>query len=77
MRLWPETLTHPAHVHTRMKPQGTPVTKLKFIEPMYARLFNELPAGNDWLYEVKFDGYYSLWIVSLIGSIFTDELLAT
>jgi ATP-dependent DNA ligase len=50
---------------------------LNFIEPMYARLVNELLAAKKWLYEVKFDGYYSLWIVSLIGSIFTDELLAT
>ena len=27
---------------------------------MYARLVNELPEGNDWLYEVKFDGYRCL-----------------
>jgi ATP-dependent DNA ligase len=40
-----------------MKPQGPPITKLKFIEPMYARLVNELPEGKEWLYEVKFDGY--------------------
>ena len=30
-----------------MKPQGTPVTKVKFIEPMHARLVNRL---------LKFDG---------------------
>jgi ATP-dependent DNA ligase len=24
---------------------------------MYARLGSELPEGNEWLYEVKFDGY--------------------
>jgi hypothetical protein len=35
-----------------MKPQR-PFTKLKFIEPMYARLVNELPQGQEWLYEVK------------------------
>jgi hypothetical protein len=35
-----------------------PPTKLRFIEPMYARLVNELPDGKDWLYEVKFDGYH-------------------
>src|SRR5262245_23651445 len=34
--------------------------KLKFIEPMYARLVNELPRGQEWLYEVKFDGYRCL-----------------
>jgi len=54
-----------------------PPAKIRFIEPMYARLVNALPEGKEWLYEVKFDSYYSLWIVSLIGSIFTDELLAT
>lgn len=37
---------------TWMNPQGTPVTKVKFIEPMYTRLVNELPEGKDWLYEV-------------------------
>jgi hypothetical protein len=43
-----------------MKPQRPPLTKLNFIEPMYARLVNELPEGRDWLYEVKFDGYRCL-----------------
>jgi bifunctional non-homologous end joining protein LigD len=43
-----------------MKPQRPSLTKLKFIEPMYARLVNELPEGNEWLYEVKLDGYRCL-----------------
>jgi bifunctional non-homologous end joining protein LigD len=51
----------PANVHrTWMKPQAPPLTKLKFIEPLYARLVNELPQGQEWLYEVKFDGYRCL-----------------
>jgi ATP-dependent DNA ligase len=50
----------PAIARARMKPQDPPVTKLKFIEPMYARLVNELPEGQEWLYEVKFDGYRCL-----------------
>jgi bifunctional non-homologous end joining protein LigD len=37
-----------------------PTTRIKFIEPMYARLVNKLPEGDDWLYEVKFDGYRCL-----------------
>ena len=37
-----------------------PTAKLRFIEPMYARLVSELPAGKKWLYEVKFDGYRCL-----------------
>jgi DNA ligase D-like protein (predicted ligase) len=37
-----------------------PSTKVRFIEPMYARLIQSLPHGQDWLYEVKFDGYRCL-----------------
>lgn len=37
-----------------------PRAKVRFIEPMYARLGSELPEGNEWLYEVKFDGYRCL-----------------
>jgi ATP-dependent DNA ligase len=36
------------------------VTKLKFIEPMYARAVSELPTENGWLYEIKLDGYRAL-----------------
>jgi ATP-dependent DNA ligase len=58
-----------------------PPAKLRFIEPMYARLVHELPAGNEWLYEVKFDGYrclagrdstgVTLW--SRRGNLFTKQ----
>ena len=34
--------------------------RLNFIEPMYAQLVQQLPEDNDWLYEVKFDGYRCL-----------------
>ena len=34
--------------------------KIRFIEPMYARLVQSLPQGQEWLYEVKFDGYRCL-----------------
>jgi ATP-dependent DNA ligase len=36
------------------------VTKLKFIEPMYARSVEKLPEGREWLYEIKLDGYRCL-----------------
>ena len=36
------------------------MTNLKFIEPMYARSAQNLPKGEEWLYEVKFDGYRCL-----------------
>ena len=48
---------------------------------MYARLVQELPQGDAWLYEVKFDGYrclagknstgVTLW--SRRGNIFTNQ----
>jgi ATP-dependent DNA ligase len=34
--------------------------RLQFVEPMYARAVQQLPEGEDWLYEVKFDGYRRL-----------------
>jgi ATP-dependent DNA ligase len=55
--------------------------KIQFIEPIYARLVNELPEGKEWLYEVKFDGYrclagrdstrVTLW--SRRGNLFTNQ----
>src|SRR4029453_7749222 len=64
-----------------MKSQSPPLRKLKFIEPMYARLVNELPERKEWLYEVKFDGYrclagrdstgVTLW--SRRGNLFTNQ----
>jgi DNA ligase D-like protein (predicted ligase) len=33
---------------------------VRFVEPMYAQLVQQLPESNDWLYEVKFDGYRCL-----------------
>ena len=58
-----------------------PSPKVRFIEPMYARLVNELPEGKEWLYEVKFDGYrclagrdsagVTLW--SRRGNLFTNQ----
>jgi DNA ligase D-like protein (predicted ligase) len=37
-----------------------PTAKVQFIEPMYARLVQSLPQGQEWFYEVKFDGYRCL-----------------
>jgi bifunctional non-homologous end joining protein LigD len=33
---------------------------VEFIEPMYAQIVQQLPDGNDWIFEVKFDGYRCL-----------------
>jgi ATP-dependent DNA ligase len=43
-----------------MKPQRPPLTKVKFIEPMCAKLVNELPEERNGTNEVKFDGYRCL-----------------
>jgi ATP-dependent DNA ligase len=55
--------------------------RLQFVEPMYASTARELPEGDAWLYEVKFDGYrclaernstgVTLW--SRRGNTFTDQ----
>jgi len=37
-----------------------PPAKVHFVEPMYALPVQDLPKGNEWLYEVKFDGYRCL-----------------
>jgi DNA ligase D-like protein (predicted ligase) len=37
-----------------------PSAKVRFVEPMYALPVQTLPKGNEWLYEVKFDGYRCL-----------------
>ena len=61
-----------------------PKAEIHFIEPMYTRLVQELPEGQDWLYEVKFDGYrclarrnptgITLW--SRRGNLFTEQFPA-
>jgi ATP-dependent DNA ligase len=58
-----------------------PSARRRFIEPMYARLVQKLPEGNEWLYEVKLDGYrclagrdstgVTLW--SRRGNLFTNQ----
>ena len=57
------------------------LAKIRFTEPMYALAVNDLPKGDEWLYEVKLDGYralasrdesgVTLW--SRRGNIFTDQ----
>jgi bifunctional non-homologous end joining protein LigD len=37
-----------------------PSVKVRFVEPMYALPVQKLPQGQEWLYEVKFDGYRCL-----------------
>jgi ATP-dependent DNA ligase len=42
------------------RPSRKPVDAIilpKWIKPQLTRLVEEAPAGNDWLHEVKYDGY--------------------
>jgi bifunctional non-homologous end joining protein LigD len=34
--------------------------KIAFVEPMKAKLLDEIPVGEDWIYEIKFDGIRAL-----------------
>jgi bifunctional non-homologous end joining protein LigD len=51
---------------------GLPPGKLGFVEPMKCRLLEKLPTGDEWVYEIKFDGFRGLAIKE--GS--TVELLS-
>jgi ATP-dependent DNA ligase len=44
----------------KVKKTALSAERLRFVEPMYARLVQSLPQGQEWLYEVKFDGYRCL-----------------
>jgi ATP-dependent DNA ligase len=37
-----------------------PSAKVRFIGPMYALPVQKLPHGQEWLYDVKFDGHRSV-----------------
>jgi len=58
-----------------------PSAKVRFVEPMYALTVQKLPLGQEWLYEMKLDGYrclagrdstgVTLW--SRRGNLFTNQ----
>jgi bifunctional non-homologous end joining protein LigD len=43
-----------------MKPRKLRVPTPEFVSPMKATLVNQLPTVDEWLYEVKWDGYRAL-----------------
>jgi ATP-dependent DNA ligase len=67
----------------RLKVKKTALSseRFHFVEPMYARLVQQLPESEEWLYEVKLDGYrclagkdstgVTLW--SRRGNLFTKQ----
>jgi len=38
---------------------GTTTRPPKWIKPQLTRLVDEAPTGNDWLHEIKYDGYHT------------------
>ena len=42
----------------------TVLTKPSFVAPMLPSLVLEAPAGDDWIHEVKFDGYRTLLAIN-------------
>lgn len=55
-----------AHNQRKAKPARKPAAGKppKFAEPQLATLVDAVPAGNDWLHEIKFDGYRALIAVA-------------
>ena len=49
-----------AHLVKAKDFSALPPAKVRFVEPMYALAVQKLPQGQEWLYEVKFDGYRCL-----------------
>jgi bifunctional non-homologous end joining protein LigD len=64
-----------------VKVEGLSTERLPFVEPMYAQPAQQLPEGEDWLYEVKLDGYRCLagndsrgpFLWSRRGNLFTTD----
>lgn len=47
----------PAEKHLKRGPSSHRIVKAAFIEPMQCKPVTELPEGDDWTFEIKFDGY--------------------
>ncbi|WP_447725913.1 DNA ligase D [Sphingomonas koreensis] len=50
--------THNARVKGTAKSRAAPLPR--FIKPQLATLIDDVPTGNDWLHEIKYDGYRAL-----------------
>ena len=47
----------PAEKQAKHGPTSHRIVKAAFIEPMQCKAVTELPKGDDWTFEIKFDGY--------------------
>jgi len=65
-----EWQSHRAPETVRHLPDRGPVraANLRFVEPMLCQLVDRLPAGDDWQYEIKFDGYRALGLHASDGT---------
>jgi len=52
----------PAEKHTKEGPTSDRLVKPAFIEPMQCKPVKKLPEGDEWTFEIKFDGYRCLAI---------------
>jgi bifunctional non-homologous end joining protein LigD len=50
--------SHNARVKTRAK--SAPAVLPRFVKPQLATLVDDVPTGNDWLHEIKYDGYRAM-----------------
>ena len=48
----------------RARLDSLPKTEASFVEPMECLSVSKLPAGLEWLWEIKFDGYRALAVES-------------
>src|ERR1051326_1007432 len=48
------------HASRSTQPAATPSTSARFIEPMLLLRTDSLPSGEEWLYELKLDGYRAI-----------------
>ncbi len=50
--------SHNARVGSKTKARAAPLPR--FVKPQLATLVDDVPTGNDWLHEIKYDGYRAL-----------------
>lgn len=53
--------SHNARIRTRAKSgKGEGASIPRFVKPQLATLVDDVPTGNDWLHEIKYDGYRAM-----------------
>jgi len=53
--------SHNARIRTRARSgKGESASIPRFVKPQFATLVDDVPTGNDWLHEIKYDGYRAM-----------------